>query len=565
MRVSGARAVALILRQLGVTHIWGIPGANTLALYDELSRLGLTSILVTNELSASFMADAYFRVSRRPGVCVAVPGPGITNMLTGVAEAFLDSSAMLVVTVSPAKSGHRFAVHDIPQLEILKPVVKNIRRISSVSEVNDLFAAYHSSLTGEPGPVVVELAGPVMDQYIDESQLRPGVLPEPERISPDAVARITHYLRAARQVGIYAGAGCAGAGEELLRLSEILSAPVATTISGRGIVPEDHPLSAGYGFGLTGTPAAYRVFRKCDLVLAIGTRFSEMATGGWGLRFKRLIHIDAAKPSLDSNYASIFSVQADARDAVEQLNASLATFHTTLDPTILQAIGSLAATRRLKLAARGTSNALHPAPFLWALRRCLARDAILCTDVGYHQLWTVSDFDVLQYGTYLTPVDYQAMGFGIPAAIAAAIARPDRTVVCVCGDGGFLLTGFELLTAVRERVRLVVFVFNDGALGLIKGLQLRLYNRAASVDLNNPDYEHLARSFGVRYVRISDDKHLEEGLQVALAHDGVTLVECKMVYDALPTYMRGRIRQSWNDASLSRKVSLVHRYLQRWR
>jgi len=156
-----------------------------------------------------------------------------------------------------------------------------------------------------------------MDQEIEELELVPEVFPAPMSITKEAVTKIVQYIGEARQVGIYAGRGCIGAGSELLEISKILSAPIATTISGRGVVPEDYELSTGYGFGLTGSPAAYRVFKNCDLILAIGTKFSEMATGGWGLKFNNMIHIDAAKDNLDKNYSSLFSVQADAKNALK--------------------------------------------------------------------------------------------------------------------------------------------------------------------------------------------------------------------------------------------------------
>jgi acetolactate synthase I/II/III large subunit len=560
MKVNGAKAVALILKKLGVNNVWGIPGARTLSLYNEINGIGINSILVTNELAASFMADGYYRVSGKPGVCIAIPGPGITNMLTGIAEAFLDSSAMLVITVNPQKNRHSFFIHDIPQLEIVKPIVKKIVEISSVSQINDLYEAYHFSYKDEPGPVVVEIGSRVMDQEIEESEIVREIKPT-MRITNEAVAEIIKYISEARQIGIYAGRGCIEAGKELLEMSRILSAPIATTISGRGVVPEDYELSTGYGFGRTGSPAAYRIYKNCDLILAIGVKFSEMATGGWGLKFNNMIHIDAAKNNIDRNYSSIFSVQADAKIALEELNKSLSGAQRPVNVKAIEEIKKFKTEHSAKIEKRKGSGSLHPAIFLRQLRQCLPRDAILSTDVGYHQLWSLSDFEVLEPGTYLTPADYQAMGFGIPASIGAAMARPDKKVVCICGDGGFLISGFELLTAVREKINLSVFVFNDGALGLIKGLQEKLYNRNVSVDLNNPDFEQLANSFGARYFRISDETNLKETLETILEHKGVNLVECKIVYDEFPLYIKGSIRNSWDQTPLSIKMSILYRYV----
>lgn len=561
MKINGADAVAFVLKKLGVSHIWGIPGSKTLSVYNAIKSIGIHSVLVTNELSASFMADGYYRVSGKPGVCITIPGPGLTNMLTGIAEAFLDSSAMLIITINPKKKQRSFYIHEIPQLEMARPVVKKIVEISSIERINELFEAYHYSYSHEPGPVVVEIGSNVMDQEIEESKLVPEVLPAPVGIKKEDVAKIVQYIRDAGQIGLYAGKGCMGAGRELREMSKILSAPIATTISGRGVVPEDFALSAGHGFGLSGCPAAYRIFKNCDLIIAIGVKFSEMTTGGWGLKFKHMIHIDAAKDNLDKNYSSLFSVQADAKNALEELNKSLSNVKRPVNIEAVEEIKKYKTEHAAKIGKSKGSGYLHPARFLQELRRCLPGDAILATDVGYHQLWTISDFEVLEPQTYLTPTDYQAMGFGIGAAIGAAAARPDKKVVCICGDGGFLISGFELLTAVRERINLTVFVFNDGALGLIKGLQEKIYNQNVSVDLNNPDFEQLANSFGVRYFKISEQTNLKEKLENILEHKGVNLIECKMVYDEFPQYLKGSIRNSWNQMSLPMKMSILYRYI----
>ncbi len=427
--------------------------------------------------------------------------------------------------------------------------------------MHELFEAYHASYQDEPGPVVVEIESQVLDQEIEADRLVSEVEAAPVEIKNDAIAKIMEYVSQARQVGIYAGRGCTEAGDELLNLSKILSAPIATTISGRGVVPEDYALSTGYGFGRTGSPAAYGIFKVCDLILAIGVKFSEMATGGWGLKFNKIIHVDAAKNNLDRNYSSVLSVQADAKTILEKLNQSLMNCQRPVNVQFLQEIKKYRAEHAVQVGKKQSDDSLHPAKFLQTLRKCLPRDAILSTDVGYHQLWSLSDFDVYAPGTYLTPTDYQAMGFGIPAALGAATAMPDKTVICVCGDGGFLISGFELLTAVREGLNLSVFVFNDGALGLIKGLQKKIYNRHVSVDLQNPDFQQLAGSFGAKYFMISNDVNLEEKLGTIVKHQGVNLVECRIVYDELPRYIKGSMRNTWENMPLSKKMAVLYRYV----
>ncbi|MBN1364219.1 MAG: thiamine pyrophosphate-binding protein [Syntrophaceae bacterium] len=561
MKITGARAIALVLKKLGVNYIWGIPGAKLLPIYNEINDVGIKSILVTNELSGSFMADGYYRVTGKPGVCITTPGPGLTNMLTGIAEAFLDSSAILVLTVNPKKYNRSYHIHEIPQLEIVRPIAKKVVEISSISQMNELFEAYHLSYRGEPSPVIVEIGSQVMEQEIKESELLPEVSPVQKTVSKEPIAQIIKHIKEARQIGIYAGRGCFDASEELLKLSKILSAPIATTISGRGVVSEDYELSTGYGFGRTGTPVAYRIFKNCDLILAIGVKFSEMATGGWGLKFKNIIHIDASNDNLDKNYTTLFSLQLDAKTALEALNKSLSGTPRSVNAKFIEEIKKYKADHILKIEGKKSHGHLHPSILLQELRKCLPRDAIVCTDVGYHQLWSISDFEVLEPRTYLTPADYQAMGFGIPASIGAAMAKQDKKVVCICGDGGFLISGFELLTAVREKLDLSVFVFNDGTLGLIKGLQKAIYNRNVSVDLNNPDFEKLAGAFGVQYFEVSEEMNLKEQLKKILEHKGINLVDCKVVYDEFPQYLKGNIKNTWEKTPLSKKMSLLYRYI----
>lgn len=559
MKITGAKAVALALKKLGVRDIWGIPGAGILPLYDELRGAGIKPTLVANELSAAFMADGYYRVSGRPGVCIAIPGPGLTNMLTGIAEAFLDSSALVVITIDPRKSRNGFYIHDVPQLEIVKPIVKKILKISSVSRINGLCEAYHCSYTHEPGPVVVELGAGLMDQEIESPGPDGEAAPSPAGITDEAVAKIRKYIGEAGQVGIYAGRGCMEAGKELLEISRRLSAPIATTISGRGVVPEDYELSAGYGFGRTGSPAAYRVFKKCDLILAVGVKFSEMATGGRGPKFEKVVRIDAGEADADRDHPYLFSVQADAKQALNKLNRALKERPANIG--LVKEIKKSRMEYAARSGRRQNGGALSPAEFLRELRSCTPRDSIFVTDVGYHQLWSLSDYEIYEPGTYLTPADYQAMGFGIPAAIGAATAKPEKKIVCVCGDGGFRISGFELLTAKREKLDLSVFIFNDGALGLIKGLQEARYNRTVSSELESPDFGQLASSFGVRYFRISSGQGLKAQLGTILGLKGVNLVECKVVYDELPSYIKGSIRNAWDLAPLPRKMSLLYRHV----
>ncbi|MBN1656668.1 MAG: thiamine pyrophosphate-binding protein [Deltaproteobacteria bacterium] len=552
-----AENIVRFLEEQSVEYCFGIPGAQLLQIYDALLDSRLRSVLTTNESSAVFMADGYARASGKVGLCLAIAGPGLTNMATGLGEALLDSSPVVVLVAGVPEDEKFFHIHEVDQLTALEPLVKAVFRPVDVTGLgHTLGDAFRLALSDEPGPVVVEIA---TDWFRSKSDyetyhLRPQESPAESR----EISRIADLMLSAEQCGLYLGRGALGAASELRLLAEKLCAPVATTVAGKGVLPEDHPLSVGYGFGPAGSELAQEAFRRCDLVLAIGCKFSELATSKWEMSPPaKLIHVDKSPSVLNLNYPTLVSVCMDSRDFADRLSVHFAALSPSKNAELLELISAQKAKRIAKLPDSDPSAKIKPARLLYRLRNILDRESMVVTDCGNHQLWAVSDFPVLEPGTFLTPSDYQAMGFGIPAAIGAALARPRQRVVCLCGDGGFLMSCMELMTAVREKLDLKVVVFNDGALGLIKNLQQRSLGRESSVDLPPLDYEKFAQSVGVDYLEIATERDLDKRVGEMVSTKGVTLVNVKVIYEDWAPMLSGMSLAAWNRLPLTEKLSAV--------
>ena len=339
--------------------------------------------------------------------------------------------------------------------------------------------------------------------------------------------------------------------------------PVATTISGRGVLPEDHSLSVGYGFGRSGTAAAWQVFRKIRTLLAVGCKYGETATGAYSTKPPREhIHIDINPASLGANYPTVLAIAADSKVALKGLLVRLEKDGRPVNATLHASICQGRSRAKAK-SLTASASAVSPARFLQLLRRHLDRNAIMVTDSGAHQFWALSDFPVYTPRSFLAPADYQAMGFSIPAAIAAKLAFPSRQVVSLVGDGGFLMSGFECLNAVRWGAKIIVVVFRDGAWGLIKEAQRRVYRRTPFSEIPSPDFQHLAQSLGIKCVQVTKDTDIEPGLEEALAAETSVLVEVQVNYAEPPPYVKGAGPQMFRNLAPRLKAAVGLRFVRR--
>ena len=547
---TGAQRLIEVLKRHGVDHLFGIPGVHTLPLYDALhAEPSIRTVVTRHENGASCAADGFARVRRRAAVCTAVPGPGATNLATGVLVAYGDSVPLVVITSQiPRRVRGRAAVHDCDLETLYRPLVKACLVVEEPHELEQaLEQALRLAESGRPGPVQllmsVEALGEIADgapapaprQPVDRAPLAP---------DPVAVAEAARLLNGAARPIVVAGDGVvdSGATELLRQVAERLQAVVLTSASGRGALPESHPLS----FGQLSWDGSRDLLGRADVGLALGTRFTEISTLNWSLPMPAdLIRVDVEPDELQTNYPARLGVAADARAFLEALLPRLA---ARQPGELVRQTEELKARRDAELEAvlaGATDGPLHPLAVVAGLRRCFPDDAIFTTDGTATEFWLSEPaLELNQPRTLLLPEVSQTMGYGLAAAIGARLAAPDRPVACVSGDGSLTMALSELVTAVSLGINLPVVIFDDGLYNALCIYQDGLYGgRRMGTVLNNPDFVKLAEAIGAEAVRVERPEQLEPALLQARQAPGVTLVDVAIDSKPLPTRYRNRIRQ----------------------
>lgn len=535
--MTGARAVVDTLIAEGTHCVYGIPGAQENELWDELKSRGLMYLLCTHEFSAACMADGYARSTGKPGVIAVVPGPGVTNSMSGIGEALLDSIPMVCIVGDIAKGDkyRPFQVHDLPQAGMLQQVTKCVMEVKHVGEIPAAIRrAFQLACEGEPGPVAVVIPYTML---IETHKYHNGPLPPaPLPFDPDAYQAALGLLSNRKlRVGIYAGLGCMDFGPSLTRVAEILQAPVATSVSGKGAIDECHPLAVGWGYGPQGTSTAEKAFKQVDCVLAIGVRYSEVSTAFYSIpQHPYMVHVDANPNNLGRILKANVCVYADAGVFLSHLIADEAAICRPHQPSLPAQI------REWKCAeakANGKWYArcgVDPMAFILALRRATSPDALTFVDVTCSEHWAAEAYTVTQARTYFNPTDNQGMGWSTPAALGAQRVHPGRQVVTLTGDGCFLMSGMEMSTAARECLPVKFFVLDDHAYHYMQALQLQAYKRTTATIIAGLDYCALAKGWGLGYVDIAGPQELEGGINTALAQAGPVLVRVRTDYGKRP-------------------------------
>jgi acetolactate synthase-1/2/3 large subunit len=536
---TGAEVLVNGLREHGIRHVFGYPGGQLTPLYDALYREpSIRHILARDEQAAAFMADGYARASGQPGVCLAVCGPGVLNAATPLASAFTDSVPVLLLSgqIPIAGRGQRSGFyHENEQLEAVASFTKWRACLDNVHNIRPQLDLAMAALTGSrPGPVFLEIPLDILrakpEHLAFPSQPTMVSAPVVRRGEIDALAKL---VREWQKPLILAGGGVVTSGAEavLVQVAERLGAPVFHTLMGKGIIPGDHPLAMGLPWfqatsDLTDMESLISpLFAQADGLLAIGCRFSQVSTANWKLPVPRsLAHIDVDRSELGRHYPVTLGINADAKNALTKL----------LEALPAQPRSSWAASPQSSLLNPRSSTDRPPwrlpgIDLLGPMRRVLPRDAFICADITRLAYIMLADFPVYQPRTFLHPAGFVAMGYGLPAALGAKAAFPKRVVVAVTGDGGFLMSGMELATAVQEKLPVIVVLINDRCLTLIKAIQERRYaGRFLGVDLVNPDFALLAKAFGVRYWRADAHPAFESALREAVPLKEPALIEVQL-------------------------------------
>lgn len=530
----GFELVCRALEREGVRHVFGVPGTQSVHLYEGLRRSGLRTVLTASELGAAFAAGAYGRVSGAPGTLLTIPGPGFAYALPGLAEARLDSAPLVHLTWAPPSRGRPFDLQAIDQAAIAGPLVKRVIAIESADDIADgIHAAYADACAGEPGPILVQFSAHALtDERVDQSDGGTQAGPPPS-LDREAAARAYARMRDAVRPVMLVGQGAAFASGALRALAERISAPVLTTPSGRGVLPEDHPLAIAFDVPRGDVNLVNALLAESDLVLVLGAKLGHNGSVGYALAvpWERAVRVDTSAEVLAESGGAL-TVLGDVETFLEEAPA----------PPAERGRGRSAeevAAWRDRIRATTTQDVSEPtvhvrggaAGLFAALRVAMPRDGIVACDSGLHQVMARRHYVSLAPNGLLLPSDFQSMGFGLPAAIGAKLAAPDRAVAAVIGDGSLGMTGFELATAVRERRVIPVIVFHDGKLNLIRVQQIGHWGRTHALDLPPLDLEAYAAGVGAGYRRVEGD--MREPLEAALGAQGPTLLDVR-VGDSLP-------------------------------
>jgi acetolactate synthase-1/2/3 large subunit len=579
VKLGGGAIVARALEDEGIPFTFGIPGTHNIELYDALAASdGVRAVLVTDEQSASFMADAVWRASGRLACANVVPGAGLTHAMSGIAEAYLDNTALLVLGCGIRRdTGKAYQLHDVDQLAMVRPVTKAQLRPQAGAE---LYAAVREAcrIAREPpaGPVFVEVPANLY-LFTHDVEIASPPHPPPSALHPaqtghegsDAtrIRRAAEILNTARHPLLYLGLGAAPARAHLVALAERLEAPVATTFQGKGVFPESHPLALWPGFGDAAPPFARSIADGCDATLAVGCRFGEVGTGSYGLAVPQpLVHVDVDPAVFGRNYPAAATIAGDAAAVVPALLAALERHPGNEELRRRIRAGHDALARERKPGVGRVS----PARLLAALQRSLGPETIFTADSGNGTFLAVELLRLDAPGKLLAPVDYSCMGYAVPAAVGAKLARPECPVVALAGDGAFLMTGLELLTAAQLGVGVAVFVLRDGELAQIAQFQETALNRKTASALPDFDLAALAAALGVEHLALGHDDDIAGVLDRVAATTGAgrpVIVDTAIDYSEKTFFTRGVVKTNllrlpWKDRlrfvarALGRRVGL---------
>jgi acetolactate synthase I/II/III large subunit len=531
VKLSGTEIVVECLKKEKVEVVFGIPGGAIMPLYDTIDKNpSFEHILTKHEQGAAHAADGYARATGKVGVCFATSGPGATNLVTGLANAYLDSIPMVAFTgqvISPLIGTDAFQEVDITGITL--PITKNNYLVMDVKNLaSTIKEAFYLARTGRPGPILIDLPKDVQNAKTDFHY------PEKSSYSgyrPTLKGNLNQIKKAAKAIQestkpiIYAGGGIitSNAANELKKFVEKTNIPVTTTLTGLGCFPEDNLLSLGM-LGMHGLACANIAINEADLIIALGTRFDDRVTGDIN-RFcpkAKYIHVDIDPAEISKNIKVHIPIVGDVKYVLTKLTQLV---ESKNEADWLAEITKLKQKNPLQYKR---DEQLRPQYIIEKLSEITKGEAIIVTDVGQHQMWAAQYYQYLHPRTFISSGGLGTMGFGLPAAIGAQIGCPKKKVICISGDGGFQMNSQELATAVKNKLPIVTIIMNNGYLGMVRQWQeLFFKKRYASTSLEgSPDFSKLVEVYGGKGIRVTSKKELESALQEALSSEQFVLLDC---------------------------------------
>jgi acetolactate synthase-1/2/3 large subunit len=533
MKRTGAQIVTTLLERQGIRVLSGIPGGANLPLYDALRESSIKHVLARHEQGAGFIACGMARASGRAAVCYGTSGPGATNLLTAIADAKLDSIPLVAITgqVPQAVIGTD-AFQEVDTYGLTLPITKHNFFVRSAAELLKVIpAAFTLAESGRPGPVVVDIPKDVQNQTVEfDAWPEPGGAPAPQAADPADIARLAEMIHEAKRPLLYIGGGiiASGASEDLIAFARKNSIPVVLTLSALGAFPPDDPLYLGM-LGMHGARYTNYLLEEADLLLAFGSRFDDRATGRAAefCKHATIAHVDIDRSEIGKIKSANLGIAADVGEVLRALTPQI---REDLRVDWNSRVAELK--QKHPFVWPDTDDPLNPLNFIRNLAELCGPDTIVTTDVGQHQMWAAQAYPFRKPRTLQTSGGLGTMGFGMPAAIGAALEKPDTPVVCISGDGSILMNIQELATLAELNLNVKIFIMNNGHLGLVRQQQELFYGERyiASRFDTSPDFAAIARGFHLEACDLADDPNPLETLRRVLAAPGPCLINVPVHY-----------------------------------
>lgn len=529
----GARILLESLKQAGVEVIFGYPGGQVLPIFDQLYDFDIKFILTRHEQGAAHAADGFSRATGKVGVCLATSGPGATNLVTGIANAYMDSIPMVAITgqVGTNLIGND-AFQEADVTGITRPITKHNFLVKDVKDLSRTIAeAFYIASSGRPGPVLIDI--PVDVQRAETEFIWPEKIEirsyQPTYSGhPGQIKKAARLISSAKKPIIYAGGGIISSGAHILlrELAEKIQAPVTTTFMGLGCFPGTHKLSLGM-LGMHGTAYANHAIMESDLIIAIGARFDDRVTGRLDTfaPYAKVIHIDIDPSSISKNVKVDVPIVGDAKNIIGPLLKQI-----KKDPDTQNWLKTIEAWKKKHpLSYKHTGKLIKPQYILEELWDLTKGDAVICTEVGQSQMWACQWYKYLTPRTFISSGGLGTMGFGFPAAIGAKIGRPDKEVFNIAGDGSIQMNIQELATCVANKINVKVLIFNNGFLGMVRQWQELFYKKRYSyTPITSPDYVKLADSYGAIGIRVTKKSDVRKALEKTIKADNTVFVDFRI-------------------------------------